>query len=171
MTTFADENGTPDPSRRTAILIVAGEECAPDRTFEEIRSRFGEFFDQIVILSIGLVDYEVVDAKDFNGAEVGNRVTATARGAVSKCVEEARRAGLATVTCVAIGTDPVEEIEKLSVDFARRCPKAMFFLGKVVFENRKWYHGLLHSRSAEAIQKRLERRGLPVTILPIVLPG
>jgi len=61
-------------------------------------------------------------------------------------------------------------VEKLSADFARRCPAAMFFLGKLVFQNQKWYHALLHGRTAESIQRRLERRGLPVAILPILVP-
>jgi len=164
-------DGTPDPGRRTAILIVAGEDSAPDRAYEAIRSRFGDYYDQIIFLTIGLVDYEVVDAKDFDGGEVRTRVSKTARGAVNTCVEKARTAGIAAVVCVAIGTNPVDEVEKLSVELARSCPKAMFFLGKVVFENRKWYHGLLHGRTGEAIQGRLERQGLPVTILPIVVPG
>jgi hypothetical protein len=85
-------------------------------------------------------------------------------------VEQARKIGMAAVTCVAVGTDPVVEVERLSVDFARRCPSALFFLGKLVFQNQKWYHPLLHGRTAEAIQRRLERHGLPVAILPMIVP-
>lgn len=29
--------------------------------------------------------------------------------------------------------------ERLCSNFASRCPKAVFFLGKVVFRNRRWY--------------------------------
>jgi hypothetical protein len=165
------ESVSPDPDQRTAVLIVAGEESAPDRAYEAIRTHFGEFYDQIVFVTVGLVDYEVIDAADFSSAEMGERVKKGAQGAVSTCLSRARAAGLEAITCVAIGTDPAEEVEKLCADFAARCPKAMFFLGKVVFQNRRWYHGLLHGRTAEAIQRRLEQRGLPVAILPVVLPG
>jgi hypothetical protein len=149
-------------------LIVAGEDSAPDRAFEAIRRYFGEFYEQIVFMTIGLVDQEVMD--DIKGTEIATTVHHSARGVVTTCVDRARSAGMAAVTCVAIGTDPVEEVEKLSVDLARRCPMAMFFLGKLVFQHQKWYHPLLHGRTAEAIQRRLERRGLPVVILPVVVP-
>ncbi len=155
------------PGLRTAVLIVAGEDSAPDRAFEAIRDRFGDFYDQIIFLSIGLVDYQVID--DVESAKIGSYVRTTARGAVTTCLEQARKAGMAAVTCVAIGTDPVTEVEKFSMDFARKWPQAMFFLGKVVFERERWYHSLLHGRTADAIQRKLERRGLPVAILPIVV--
>jgi hypothetical protein len=153
--------------QRTAVLIVAGEDSAPDRTFGIIRKHFGDFYDQVVFLSVGLVDYQVID--DVEGSQIASTVRTTARGAVTTCLEQARRAGITAVTCVAIGTDPVDEVEKLSVDFARKWPNAMFFLGKVVFQREKWYHSLLHGRTGDAIQRRLERRGLPVAILPIVV--
>src|SRR6185295_975895 len=106
---------------------------------------------------------------DVETAKIGSYVRSTARGAVTACLEQARKAGMAAVTCVAIGTDPVEEVEKLSVNFARKWPQAMFFLGKVVFQRERWYHSLLHGRTGDAIQRRLERQGLPVAILPIVV--
>lgn len=155
--------------RRTAVLIVAGEDSAPDRAFDAIRRHFGEFYDQIIFMSIGLVDYQVVD--DHESSEIGSYVRHTARGAVTTCLEKAKSAGMEAVTCVAIGTDPVDEVEKLAVDFSKRSPETMFFLGKIVFQNQKWFHSLLHSRTGEAIQRRLERRGLPLTILPVVVPG
>lgn len=170
MTTVIRGMESADPRRRTAVLIVAGDEAAPERAFEAIQKYFGVYYDQIVFLTIGLVDYQVLDAPDFKGSEVGHQVRQAARGAVTTCIEEARRAGMAAVTCVAVGTDPVDEVEKLSVDFAQRCPTAMFFLGKLVFQNQRWYHPLLHQRTGEAIQRRLERRGLPVVVLPVVLP-
>lgn len=160
-----------DPERKTAVLIVAGEESAPDRAFDMIQRLFGDYYDQIVFLTIGLVDHPVVDAPDLKAADVGRYVRHTARGSVTSCVNQARRIGMAAVTCVAVGTDPVDEVEKLSVEFAQRCPSAMFFLGKLVFRTRKWYHPLLHGRTAEAIQKRLERHGLPVATLPVLIPG
>jgi len=170
MTTILTGIESADPRRRTAVLIIAGDEAAPERAFEAIQKYFGVYYDQIVFLTVGVVDYHLIDAPDFKGSEVGRQARQEARGAVSTCIEEARRAGMAAVTCVAVGTDPVDEVEKLSADFARRCPSAMFFLSKVVFRTQRWYHPLLHERTGEAIQRRLERRGLPVVVLPVVLP-
>jgi len=169
MTLNRNEEARPDAARRTAVVVVAGEDSLPDRTFQEVRRRFGDFYEQFVFLTVGLVDEEVMDAKDFSGSEVSARVSTTARGAVTSSLEQARKAGLTAVACVAVGTDPVEEVERLAVELVRQCPQAMFFLGKLVFENRRWYHGLLHRRTAEGIQERLERRGIPLTILPMVV--
>ena len=160
-----------DPSRRTAVLIVAGEDSAPDRAFDVIQRLYGDYYDQIIFMTIGLVDYPALDSPDFKASDVGRYVRHTARGAVTTCVEQARRVGMAAITCIAVGTDPVDEVEKMSVEFSQRCPSAMFFLGKLVFQHQKWYHPLLHGRTAEAIQRRLERHGLPLAILPIVIPG
>jgi hypothetical protein len=160
-----------NPGRRTAVLIVAGEESAPDRAFNAIRKLFGTYFEQIIFVSIGLVDHASFDAPDAGGSDVGGGARRAARGAISGCVDRAREAGMAAIMCVAVGTDPTDEVEKLCVEFAERCPAAVFFLGKVVFENRRWYHALLHGRTGEAIQRRLERRGLPLAILPVVVPA
>jgi hypothetical protein len=154
---------------RTAVLIVAGEDSAPDRAYETIRSRFGAYFDQIVFITVGLLDHEALDAPDFKSGEVGERVKQEAKGAIRSCVDRAREAGMEAITCVAIGTDPADEIERLCAEFAARCPQAMFFLGKVVFRNRRWYHGLLHASTADSVQRRLEQRGLPLVILPFVI--
>jgi hypothetical protein len=169
MSPIRNENGKPDAPRRTAVVVVAGEDSIPDRTFEEIRRRFGDFYEQIVFLTVGLVDHEVMDAQGFEGSEVRTRVSTTARGAITSSLELARKAGMTAVACVAIGTDPVDEVERLAVELVRQCPQAMFFVGKLVFEHRRWYHGLLHRATAEEIQRRLERRGFPLTILPVVV--
>jgi len=161
----------PDPDQRTAVLIVAGEDSAPDQAYDLLRARFGEYYDRIIFLTIGLVDYEAFDDPGSKSSEIGTRVKQEAHGAIRTCVEKARKAGVDAITCVAIGTDPVDEVERLCSEFVQHCPHAMFFLGKVVFRNRRWYHSLLHSRTAEEIQKRLEQRGLPVAILPVVIPG
>ncbi|HVE42148.1 MAG TPA: hypothetical protein VNM14_19800 [Planctomycetota bacterium] len=169
MNPIPEELGTVNPALRTAVLIVAGEDSAPDRSFDAIRHYFGGYYEQIIFMTIGLVDYQVMD--DVPGSQIGTAVRHTAQGAVTTSLNRALRSGMSAVTCVAIGTDPAEEVERLSLEVVRRFPTAMFFLGKLVFQNQKWYHPLLHSRMGDAIQRRLERRGLPVTILPVVVPA
>jgi len=156
---------------RTAVMIVAGDESAPDRAFDVLRTLFGDFFEQIIFITTGIVDYASIDSPDFRSSEVGDRARRAAQAVVTDCVQRARAAGMTAVICVAVGTDPVEEVEKLCVDVARNCPPVVFFLGKVVFERRRWYHAFLHGRLGETIQRRLERRGVPLAILPVVVPA
>lgn len=166
----AYEPSLPDPVRRTAVLIVAGPDTPADQTFEAIRTLYGDFFTQIVFLSVGIVDYDVLDARDFISSEVPVRLREAAGGVIERCAKMARQAGLETLTCLAIGTDPAQEVERQSIELARMCPGAVFFVGKFVFRRGRWWHSLLHGRTVEAIQKKLENRGLPVTVIPVVLP-
>ena len=157
--------------RRTAVLIAVGGESVPDQAFDSLRKLFGDYFDQIIFITAGIVDYATIDQPDFRSSEVGDRVRQAAQGAVTNCVQRAREAGMTAVTCVALGTDPATEVERLCIDVARRCRPVLFFLGKMVFENRRWYHAFLHDRLGDTIQKRLESHGVPLAILPVVVPA
>jgi hypothetical protein len=46
-----------------------------------------------------------------------------------------------------------------------------FFVGKLVHPRERWYHWLFRDRTADALQARLERQGIPVVILPVLAPG
>lgn len=160
----------PDAGRKTAILIVAGQETPAEQAFRAIRSLYGDFYSQIIFLSMGLLDYAVVDAQDFKGSEVPGQLKQAALGAIERSRTLAKQAGVETLTCLAIGTNPVDAVEKQAVELARACPGAMFFMAKLVSREERWWHALLHPDTAQAIQKRLEKRGLPLAVLPVILP-
>jgi len=46
-------------------------------------------------------------------------------------------------------------------------PRAVVFSGKLVFEKEDWYHRLLHSETAMAIQRRLQVEGVQAIVLPV----
>jgi hypothetical protein len=64
-----------------------------------------------------------------------------------------------TAVRYAIGTDAVDEAEKLCLQIAREFPRATFFTGQVVFERETWLRRLLHNQTAYAIQRRLQLAG------------
>ena len=66
-----------------------------------------------------------------------------------------------------MGTDVVQEAEQLCHDMQREFPKGVFFLGKLVFAQEKFYYRFLHNDTAFAVQRRLQFSGLPTIILPI----
>jgi hypothetical protein len=57
----------------------------------------------------------------------------------------------------------VELCEKIREEF----PRAIFYLGQLVFENDRFYYRLLHNETAFAIQRRLQFAGLQAIVLPI----
>jgi len=73
---------------------------------------------------------------------------------------------------MATGTEAVSALESLCREVAREFPRAVFFSGKLVFREERWYHKLLHNETGYALQRRLQFAGLPTIILPIrVLEG
>ena len=50
---------------------------------------------------------------------------------------------------------------------AQEFPKATFFAGQLIFQQPRWWHGILHSGTARAIQERLQWAGRAMVTLPI----
>jgi len=83
-----------------------------------------------------------------------------------------RHHGLRAAWRMATGTEAVSALESLCREVAREFPRAVFFSGKLVFREERWYHKLLHNETGYALQRRLQFAGLPTIILPIrVLEG
>jgi hypothetical protein len=161
----------PDPGRKTAVLIVAGRDTPAEQAFKAIRALYGDFYSQVIFLSVGLMDYAVIDAQDFKGSEVPTRLKEAAHGVIQQTVNLAKQAGMETLICIAVGTDPADAVERQAGEISKACPGSMFFMGKLVFPRKRWWHAFLHGSREEDIQNRLERRGLPLGILPVLLPG
>ena len=47
----------------------------------------------------------------------------------------------------------------------------MFFAGKLVFEQERWYQRFLHNETAAAVERRLQFAGLPMIVMPIRMFG
>jgi len=73
---------------------------------------------------------------------------------------------------MAIGTEAVATVEAICRDVAEEFPRAIFFTGRLIFKEEKWYYRLLHNETPNAIQRRLQFDGLQAIVLPIrVLEG
>jgi hypothetical protein len=68
---------------------------------------------------------------------------------------------------IAIGTEAVDSITEVCKKIAEEYPRAIFFLGKLIFREEKWYYRLLHNETPNAIQRRLQFDGLQAIVLPI----
>jgi len=151
-----------DPAARTAVLLVGGYNGLGVHSVLTIWRMFPKDYPQIVFMSVG-----VVDSANFKGTEEVEHLQQETRKSLEAYVSLANRMGMAATTRVAIGTDAVDEAEKLCSLVSREFPRSTFFSGKVVFQKEKWYHWLLHNQTAYAIQRRLEWLGLPMIVLPV----
>lgn len=151
-----------DPLQPTAVLLVAAYGGLGVHSLLSIFRFFPNYFKNVVFVSIG-----VIDSGNFKGSEELARLTDQTQRTVDKYVDLAKRLGIAAEGIMRVGTDPVDEAEKVCEELAAKYPKHMFFGGKLVFQKERWYERILHNETAFAIQRRLQWKGHPMTVLPV----
>jgi amino acid transporter len=151
----------PDPDGPTAALLVSSYGGLGIHTLLNIFRTFPGHFRGIVFLSIG-----VVDSGTFKGEEEVARLEQQTEENLAKYVALARSLGLSATCRKALGTDAVQESEKLCLALVREFPHTTFFAGQVLFQRERWFQRLLHNETAYSIQKRLQWAGQTMVILP-----
>jgi len=146
----------------TAVLLVGGFSGLGIHSLLTVLRLFPRYFSNVVFMSVG-----VVDSATFSGVEEVDRVRSSAVEAVRKYVDMARRLGMPADSRVSMGTEAVQECERLANEVAKDYPRAIFFAGKLIFEREGWFDRFLHNETAYAIQRRLQFAGLPMVILPV----
>jgi hypothetical protein len=108
-----------------------------------------------------------VDSAHFKEKAEIERLLAHTELDLKRYVELANKLGLRADHRMTVGTDVVREAEELCQDIGRDYPRAVFFLGKLVFAHEKFFYRFLHNDTAFAIQRRLQFSGLQTVVLPI----
>ena len=151
-----------DKTAPVAILMVSGHGGLGVHALLSILKLFPGYYRNVMFLSVG-----VIDSGHFKGkAAVESLILSTERG-LNRYVDFARGLGLAADFRYRMGADVILEAEQLCHEVQGDFPKGVFFLGKVVFAQEKFYYRFLHNDTAFAIQRRLQFSGLPAIILPI----
>lgn len=151
-----------DNLQPTAVLLVGGFGGLGVHSLLSIFRFFPGYFKNVVFVTIG-----VIDSGNFKGAEELEALEESTNRTVGRYVELANRLGVAAYGVARIGTDAVDEAEKACEELAQRHPRHMFFGGKLVFRKERWFERLLHNETAFAIQRRLQWKGHPMTVLPV----
>jgi hypothetical protein len=151
-----------DPKAPTAVLLVGGYGGLGVHALLTVQRTFPGFFKNFVFVSVG-----VVDSAAMKGVEEVDRVRLRTQHALEQYVDLAHRLKLAADFRLAVGTEAVEEAERLCVEVAREFPRAVFFAGKLVFQKERWFQRLLHNETAYAIQRRLQFEGLNAMVMPV----
>ncbi|HXY70461.1 MAG TPA: APC family permease [Gemmatimonadales bacterium] len=150
-----------DPRAPTAAVLVASYGGLGIHTALNVFRFFPGYYKNLVFLSVG-----VVDSGGFKGEGAIEELRHKTEQSLAEYVELARRIGVPATSRYALGTDAVDEGEKLCLEVAREFPRVTYFAGKVIFQREAWYQHLLHNETAAAIQKRLQWVGKPVVIIP-----
>lgn len=125
---------------------------------------FPRHFKNYIFLSVG-----IVDVKCFTGQEALAQMRGDVDETLQYFVDYCHQYGLAAKGYSAFGTDPVEEICKVSETIAKRYPNCIFFASKLIFENDNWMLRVLHNETAVALQRQLHLQGQELVILPMKL--
>jgi amino acid transporter len=157
-----EELGPCDPQRPTAALFVTGYNGLGVHSVLTLLRMFPKQFTNMVFISVG-----AIDSGNFKGVTEVEVLKKRTREELGKYVGLARRLGLSAEFRFNIGTDVIDEACKLAIDVVKEFPNTLFFSGKLIFEEPKWYHRLLHNETAYAIQHRLQFAGHPMVILPV----
>jgi hypothetical protein len=164
-----------DPDRPLAVFLVGGEDSLGTAAFDLFRSLYSREFPQVLFLSIGVLDQSVVDAGvdgsgNFKGSEEADRLREKTQESLRPYLDRARALGLKANGRVSVSVDPPEEIARLSDGISAVHPKAVYFISKLVFQKPRWFHRWLHSSASDSIRRKMEKKGHPVTVLPVVVP-
>jgi hypothetical protein len=152
----------PDRAQPVAAVLVGSYGGVGIHTVLNIFRAFPGHFRGLCFLSVG-----VVDSGEFKGEHAVEDLRRKTEEMLDRYVRLAQGMGIAACARYAVGTDAVEEAEKLCLEAARDFPRITFFAGKMIFQRERWYDRLLHNETALAIQKRLQWAGKTVVTLPV----
>jgi len=154
--------GAIDAKQPVAALLVSGYSGLGVHSLLSVQRLFPSTFKNYLFLSVGAVDSGAFKGK----GELDSLVGAT-EASLRRYVGLARSLGFAADYRQRLGTDVVEEAEKLCTEVAQEFPRAVFFLGKLIFAHERFSYRFLHNDTAYAVQRRLQFSGLQTVVLPI----
>ncbi len=151
-----------DPSAPTAVLVVRDFDGLSIHSLFSIARLFPNHFKNVVFVSVGQID-----SGKFKGLDEIENLRRLKEEDLQSFVEFANCLGWYAEYRYSLGTDLIEELEKLCKSVAKDFPHAIFFAGKLVFQEENFLTRLLHNHTPFSLEQRLQFEGLEMMILPI----
>ncbi|MGB8957757.1 MAG: APC family permease [Candidatus Aminicenantales bacterium] len=151
-----------DGAAPTAVLFVRNFGGLGIHSFLNIHRIFPNYFKNFVFISIGVVDWQ-----SFKGAEEVKNLESHITDELKKYVRMANDFGFYGEAIHSVDIDTLEVVKERCEEIQRKYNKAVFFVGKLVFEEENLVTRLLHNQTAYSIQRILQFKGIPSIILPI----
>jgi K+ transporter len=149
----------------TAVILVSGFGGTGLTSLMKVVESFKVTCTNIIFVRIG-----VVYSRTFRGSKEMEDFKETVLSDGQKYIHYANQLGHYARYFWTIGTDPVEEIDRMIPRLLRMIKYPTFFGGQLVFSVRYSFEGLLHNHTIFMVQRKLFKRGIPVIILPINVP-
>jgi len=151
-----------DPQKPTAVFFVGKNRGVSMHALLWVQRLFPEHFKNFIFLSVG-----EVDAQSYDGQGALRTLRYEIENSLRYYVNFCHSHGLAAKSYLAFGTDPVEELVKLSDQASREFPNSVCFASKLIFASESFFTRWLHNQTALAIQQRLHIMGQQMVILPM----
>jgi amino acid transporter len=151
----------PDPAKPTAVILVGGYSGLGVHTMLNAIRFVPGYFANFVFVSVG-----VVDSGNFKGGDAVDALREHTQANLEKYISLSRGLGMPATSYMAIGTDAVDELERVCLEVSQEFPKSTVFAGQLVFHKETWIDRLLHNQTAFSLQRRLQWAGYPMVILP-----
>ncbi len=151
-----------DPQKPTAVFFVGKNRGVSMHALLWVQRLFPEHFKNFIFLSVG-----EVDAQSYDGQGALRTLRYEIENSLRYYVNFCHSHGLAAKSYLAFGTDPVEELIKLSDQVYKEFPNSVCFASKLIFASESFFTRWLHNQTALAIQQRLHIMGQQMVILPM----
>ena len=155
---------TIDPKEPTAVFVVGSCRSGGIYALDWVRREFPNHFRNFIFMNV-----RTVDAVSFGGPEALESVRRDADKTLDYLINFCNNRGLAAQAYLSFGTDPIQELTKLSEAIRSEFPHSIFFTSKLIFEHDNWYIRQLHSEAALTLLRRLHMRNMPMIVLPMKL--
>lgn len=161
---FAYNSEAVNPEERTAIQLVSGFSSLGVQTLLSILHNFPWLYKNMVFVSVC-----VVDTDSFKDKEELKHHEESTKQALEKYVDYARRLGMPATFKYQVGTDVIELATDLCIETSKEYPNSTIFAGKLMFQQEKFYHKILHNDTSTTIQKNLQQYGITTVIMPVTV--
>jgi amino acid transporter len=123
---------------------------------------FGTQFENFVFIAAG-----VIDSSRFKGVEEIENLREHTEQELKKYTALLNRRGYSAEYCYALGTDPIDDLERLAHEVSKRFPRVVFFASKLIFKEEHFWHKVLHNQAAFTLERRLQFAGLQTVVLAV----
>jgi amino acid transporter len=162
ITTLIKHPPSRDTKARTAVFLVHGFNGIGLHTLLAVIRMFPKVYQNFIFVQVG-----VLDAGNFKGAMEVENLQKHTEAEVKRYVTYIGRHGYYSESHTALGTDIVDEAEKLCNEVAEQFPQSQFFAGQLVFDKENRIGRWLHNHTVLELQRRLYHDNRVMLVLPI----
>ena len=150
-----------DKTNPIAVLFVGRYGGLGRHALLTLLRMFPGHFKGVVFVAIA-----VVDSDAFKGPDELKSAEQRTREALDQYVEFAKWVGICSTSRMTVATDVPTAAESIAKPLIDECPGALFVAGQIVFDRDDVAMRLLHNDTAYAVERRLQRLGAPMIVVP-----